>query len=46
MIWFNRIKKFYDAGYWTKQMVADGVVANKITGEQYLEITGDVYTAQ
>ena len=43
MIWFNRIKKFYDAGYWTKEMVADGVVCNKITQEQYAEITSDVY---
>ncbi|ULO09681.1 XkdX family protein [Paenibacillus sp. 19GGS1-52] len=43
MVWFNRIKKFYDAGFWTKDMVADGVVAKKITAEQYEEITGDIY---
>ena len=42
-MWFTRIKKFYDAGYWTKEMVADGVVAGVITPEQYFEITGEVY---
>ena len=45
MAWFNRIKKFYDQGYWTKEMVADGVVYGKITAEQYFEITDDVYVA-
>ena len=44
-MWFARIKKFYDAGYWTKEMVTDGVVAGKITEEQYFEITGDIYIA-
>ena len=44
-MWFTRIKKFYDAGYWTKEMVADGVVAGKITAERYFEITGDIYIA-
>ena len=44
-MWFTRIKRFYDAGYWTKEMVADGVVAGKITAEQYQEITGDAYSA-
>ena len=44
-MWFARIKRFYDGGLWTKEMVADGVVANKITGEQYFEITGEVYVA-
>ena len=44
-MWFARIKRFYYAGYWTKEMVADGVVAGVITPEQYFEITGEVYVA-
>ncbi|MEK4512849.1 XkdX family protein [Paenibacillus sp. FSL K6-2524] len=46
MVWFNRIKKFYDANLWTKQMVADGVTAGKITAEQYAEITDDPYMTE
>lgn len=42
-MWFNRIKRFYDGGYWTKEMVADAVVAGKIAAGQYEDITGDVY---
>lgn len=43
-MWFDRIKRFYDANLWTKEMVADGVVAGKITADQYEEITGEAYT--
>ena len=42
-MWFDRIKRFYDAGLWTKEMVADGARMNRITTEQYEEITGSVY---
>lgn len=42
-MWFDRIKRFYDGGFWTKEMVADGVRMNRITAEQYEEITGEVY---
>jgi len=42
-MWFTRIKRFYDAGLWTKEMVGDGVIAGKITAEQYFTITGEVY---
>lgn len=45
-MWFDRIKRFYDGGLWTKEMVADGVKANKITAEQYKLITGEDYPAQ
>ena len=33
--WFDRIKKYYDAGLWTKKMVGNAVVKKKITAEQY-----------
>lgn len=45
MDWFATIKRFYPK-YWTKAMVGDGVVAGKITPEQYKEITGDDYVAE
>ncbi len=38
--WFEKIKKYYDAGLWTKKMVGNAVVKKKITAEQYKEITG------
>lgn len=44
MDWFTRIKGFYDNGLWSKEMVADGVKAKRITAEQYEEITGELYT--
>jgi hypothetical protein len=42
MNWFDMISRFYPK-YWTKSMVADAVVAEKITAEQYEQIVGDVY---
>lgn len=43
MDWFRYIRMYYKMGYWTKDMVKVAVVANKITPEQYKEITGDEY---
>jgi len=42
---FNTIKKYYDAGAWTKTMVAKAVVKGKLTAEQYKQITDEDYTA-
>ena len=42
-MWFERIKRFYDQGLWTKEMVADGVRVGRITEEEYKEITGEYY---
>ena len=39
--WFDRIKKYYDAGLWTEKMVGNAV--KKITADQYKEITGEEY---
>ena len=35
---FNVVKKYYDSGYWTKEMVHNAVTKNWITEEEYLEI--------
>ncbi len=42
-MWFDRIIRFYDRSLWTKDMVHDAVTANKITAEQYEEITGEAF---
>ncbi len=43
MLTFDRIKRFYDQGYWTKQQVADAVVYGQITPAEYESITGEPY---
>ena len=40
---FEIIKKNYERGLWTKQMVAVAVKKGVITTEQYEEITGEEY---
>ena len=40
---FEIIKKNYDRGLWTKQMVKVAVVKGVITADQYKEITGEDY---
>ena len=38
---FEKIKKFYDKGIYTKKMVHDFVTKGVITMEQYKEIVGE-----
>jgi len=40
---FETIKKNYERGLWTKQMVAIAVRKGIITPEQYQKITGEHY---
>ena len=40
---FEKIKKWYDSGMWTKKMVRNAVVKGKITEEEYTEITGEEF---
>lgn len=42
--WGQRIKRFYDKGLWTLEMVKDGVRTNTITEEEYEIITGEAYS--
>ena len=44
--WFDRIKKYYDAGLWTKKMVGNAVVKKKITAEQYKETYREDYKSK
>jgi len=38
---FKKIKKWYEQGLWTKEMVAQAVEKGVITAEQYEEIVGE-----
>ena len=40
---YDVIKKHYDKGLWSKQMVKVAVKKGIITSEQYKEITGERY---
>lgn len=42
---FEKIKRWYEQGLWTKTMVHNAVVKGKITAEQYEEITGEPFDA-
>lgn len=40
---FEKIKNWYESGFWTKRMVADAVIKNWITAAEYEEITGEPF---
>ena len=40
---YEKIKRFYDLGLYTKAQVAVFVEKGKITAKQYKEITGEAY---
>ena len=40
---FEKIKKWYESGMWTKKMVRNAVIKEKITEDEYTEITGEEY---
>lgn len=39
----NKIKKWYEQGLWTLDMVKNAVKKGVITEEEYKEITGEAY---
>lgn len=41
---FDKIKKWYEQGLWSKAQVANAVKKHVITPEQYEEITGELYS--
>ena len=45
MDWFRTISDFYKSGFYTDDQVKVFVAKNKITADQYQQITGQVYTA-
>ena len=45
MDWFEKIKRYYEMGKYTKEEVKRFVKLGKITEEEYKEITGEDYRA-
>ena len=45
MNWFEKVKKYYKAGYYKNEQVKVFVVGEKITEDNYKEITNEDYTA-
>lgn len=45
MDWFEKIKAYYDSGFWSIEWVRNAVKMNKITPEEFLQITGEEYHA-
>lgn len=43
MLTFEKIKFYYDKGFWTKKMVGDAVKMGKVTAEEYKIITNEDY---
>ena len=43
---FEIIKRNYDRGLWTKQMVSKAVEKGVITAKQYKETTGEIYKSK
>ncbi|MCC0643587.1 Phage uncharacterized protein (Phage_XkdX) [Clostridioides difficile] len=43
MLGFEKIKYYYDNKMWTKEMVKNSVVKNKITEIEYKQIIGESY---
>lgn len=39
----DKISKWYKQGLWTLTMVRNAVTKGKITAEEFIEITGEVY---
>lgn len=40
---FDKVKVYFDDGFWTKEQVAVAVKCTVITASQYQEITGEAY---
>lgn len=45
MLVFKVIKRYYDMGIYSKESVQVFVLAEKLTREQYKDITGEAFTA-
>lgn len=39
----DKVKQWYEWGIWTKDMVKNAVAKDKLSKEDYLYITGEVY---
>ena len=40
---YDKVKKYYDSGFWSKAKVRNAVVKGWITADEYEEIVGEPY---
>lgn len=40
---YNKVKQFFDCGFWTIEMCRNSVEKNWITDAEFTEITGEAY---
>ena len=40
---FEKVKKYYDDGFWDIAKVKNAVIKGWITVDEYFEITGEIY---
>lgn len=45
-MWFEKVKRYYNAGIWNKEMVGNAVIKGKITPLQYEKIVGEALLEQ
>lgn len=38
---YEKVKKYYDSGFWTKEMVHNAVIKKWITEDEYKEMVGE-----
>ena len=43
---YNKVKNYYDSGFWNKTMVRNAVTKGWITAEEYGMITGEPYAEE
>lgn len=43
---YNKVKNYYDSGFWNKTMVRNAVTKGWITAEEYEMITGEPYAEE
>lgn len=43
---YEKIKGYYEAGFWKKSQVKNAVIKGWITADEYREITGESYLTE
>ena len=46
MNWFEKVKRYYEMGKYNNEQMKVFVKSNKITAEEYEQITGEKYEAR
>jgi len=43
---YEKVREYYNGGYWNEARVRNAVAKGWITGDEFMEITGDAYAEQ